>query len=118
MDRAAPISARPLQKGCSAIGAIGVAIDGIADPEIGRVEQLAGAIKAGWICEQAHQQLKEELGLDHIKGQSWQGLHPHARMSMIALAFLQKLRLKRARGEKNRRTVAAAQFASNQASHH
>src|SRR5260370_42482441 len=26
---------------------------------------LAAAIKARWICEQAHQQMKEELGLDH-----------------------------------------------------
>jgi len=32
---------------------------------------LAGAIKARWICEQAHQQLKEELGLDHFEGLSW-----------------------------------------------
>ena len=36
---------------------------------------LAATIKARWICEQAHQQLKEELGLDHFEGRSWQGLH-------------------------------------------
>lgn len=29
---------------------------------------LAAAIKARWVCEQAHQQLKEELGLDHFEG--------------------------------------------------
>jgi hypothetical protein len=29
-------------------------------------------------CEQVHQQLKEELGLDHFEGRSWQGLHRHA----------------------------------------
>jgi hypothetical protein len=28
----------------------------------------AATIKARWICEQAHQQLKEELGLDHFEG--------------------------------------------------
>ena len=28
---------------------------------------LAAAIKARWICEQAHQQMKEELGLDHFE---------------------------------------------------
>ena len=39
---------------------------------------LAGTIKARWICEQAHQQLKEELGLDHFEGRSWTGLHRHA----------------------------------------
>jgi hypothetical protein len=34
---------------------------------------LAATIKARWICEQAHQQLKEELGLDRFEGRSWQG---------------------------------------------
>jgi SRSO17 transposase len=52
------------------------------------LKQLAGAIKARWVCEQAHQQLKEELGLDHFEGRSWQGLYRHALMSMIAFAFL------------------------------
>jgi hypothetical protein len=50
---------------------------------------LAATIKARWICEQAHQQLKEKLGLDHFEGRSWQGLHRHALMTMIAYAFLQ-----------------------------
>ena len=36
---------------------------------------LAGAIKARWVCEQAHQQLKHELGLGHFEGRSWTGLH-------------------------------------------
>ena len=48
---------------------------------------LATTIKARWICEQAHQQMKEELGLDHFEGRSWQGLHRHALMTMIAYAF-------------------------------
>jgi hypothetical protein len=50
---------------------------------------LAATIKARWICEQAHQQLKEKLGLNHFEGRSWQGLHRHALMTMIAYAFLQ-----------------------------
>ncbi len=54
---------------------------------------LAGRIKARWVCEQAHQQMKEELGLDHFEGRSWAGLHHHALMVMIAYAFLQHLRL-------------------------
>jgi SRSO17 transposase len=61
---------------------------------------LAATIKARWICEQAHQQLKEELGLDHFEGRSWQGLHRHALMTMIAYAFLQHRRLEAARREK------------------
>src|SRR4051812_9944736 len=57
------------------------------------IKALASTIKARWICEQAHQQLKEELGLDHFEGRSWHGLHHHAVLVMIALAFLQHLRL-------------------------
>ncbi|AOG02703.1 transposase DDE domain protein (plasmid) [Blastomonas sp. RAC04] len=34
------------------------------------LKKLAGAIKARWVCEQAHQQLKEELGLDHFDRRS------------------------------------------------
>lgn len=54
---------------------------------------LVRAIKARWVCEQAHQQLKEELGLDHFEGRSWAGLHRHALLTMISGAFLQHLRL-------------------------
>jgi len=68
---------------------------------------LAAAIKARWICEQAHQQLKEELGLDHFEGRSWQGLHRHALMTMIAYAFLQHRRLATARRKKKNQRAAA-----------
>ncbi|QFT33996.1 Transposase DDE domain protein [Labrenzia sp. THAF82] len=81
-------------------------------PAEATLKQLAGAIKARWICEQAHQQLKEELGLDHFEGRSWTGLHRHALMTMIAFAFLQSRRLKQATGEKkNLRTSAATNTA-------
>lgn len=33
--------------------------------------ELIRDIKARWSCEQVHQQLKEELGLDHFEGRSW-----------------------------------------------
>jgi SRSO17 transposase len=73
------------------------------------IKKLTGAIKARWICEQAHQQIKEELGLDHFEGRSWIGLHRHALMAMIAYAFLQSRRLAAAeRKKKSRRTAAAA----------
>jgi SRSO17 transposase len=49
---------------------------------------LAATIKARWICEQAHQQLKEKLGLDHFEGPG-KVFHRHALMTMIAYAFLQ-----------------------------
>ena len=82
------------------------------------LKNLAAAIKARWICEQAHQQLKEELGLDHFEGRSWIGLHRHALMTMIAYAFLQSRRLNAAgRKKKNRGTAAATEHARHQASH-
>jgi SRSO17 transposase len=72
---------------------------------------LAATIKARWICEQAHQQMKEELGLDHFEGRSWQGLHRHALMTMIAYAFLQHRRLAAARRKKkNQRAASSANF--------
>jgi SRSO17 transposase len=81
------------------------------------LKTLAATIKARWVCEQAHQQTKEELGLDHFEGRSWVGLHRHALMTMIAYAFLQSHRLKAAgREKKNRRAAAATKPPSHQAS--
>ena len=73
------------------------------------LKRLACLIKARWVCEQAHQQLKEELGLDHFEGRSWRGLHRHALLTLIAYLFLQHLRLRAAKGgkKKDRRTSAA-----------
>src|SRR5450830_1325448 len=74
---------------------------------------LAATIKARWVCEQAHQQLKEELGLDHFEGRSWQGLHRHALMTLIAYAFLQHRRLaKTRRKKKNQRAATSTKPAS------
>ena len=79
---------------------------------------LAATIKARWICEQAHQQLKEELGLDHFEGRSWHGLHRHALMTMIAYAFLQHRRLTQARrGKKSQRTATSAKLAGRASRH-
>ena len=82
------------------------------------LKRLAGAIKARWVCEQAHQQLKEELGLDHFEGRSWTGLHRHALMTMIAYAFLQFRRLKQAKREKNPGPATTANPSSDTGSHH
>lgn len=57
------------------------------------LRELARVIKARWSCEQPHQQMKQELGLDHFEGRSWRGLHHHTLLTMIAFAFLQHLRL-------------------------
>ena len=82
------------------------------------IKTLAATIKARWVCEQAHQQLKEELGLDHFEGRSWTGLHRHALMRMITYAFLQSRRLKAAgRKKKSRGPTATTEHARHQASH-
>ena len=79
---------------------------------------LAATIKARWVCEQAHQQMKEELGLDHFEGRSWTGLHRHALMTMIAFAFLQHRRLKAGGGKNNRSRSASADPARRPARDH
>jgi SRSO17 transposase len=81
------------------------------------LKQLASTIKARWVCEQAHQQLKEELGLDHFEGRSWRGLHRHALMTLMAYLFLQDQRLQAAkRGKKEgQRTASATQLPQHQA---
>jgi SRSO17 transposase len=63
-------------------------------PDRTPLKTIAATIKARWSCEQAHQQLKEELGLDHFEGRSWHGLHHHAVLTMIAFAFLQTMRVR------------------------
>jgi SRSO17 transposase len=72
------------------------------------LEVLAALIKARWVCEQMHQQLKGELGLGHFEGRSWRGLHHHALLCQLAFAFLQHLRL----GGKKRRNPARARTAA------
>jgi hypothetical protein len=39
-----------------------------------RILRLAGR---RWTIEQGYEQLKAELGLEHVEGRSWQGLHHH-----------------------------------------
>lgn len=82
------------------------------------LRNLAAIIKARWICEQAHQQMKEELGLDHFEGRSWQGLHRHALMTMIAYAFLQHRRLTQAKGGKKIQRAATSAKLAGRASRH
>ena len=87
-------------------------------PTDATLKQLAAMIKARWICEQAHQQMKEELGLDHFEGRSWTGLHRHALMTMMAYAFLQSRRLAAAgRKKKNRLPAAPALDAGDPTGH-
>jgi SRSO17 transposase len=49
---------------------------------------LVRLAKVRWWIEQGYQQLKDELGLDHYEGRSWQGWHHHITMTMLAFGFL------------------------------
>lgn len=72
------------------------------------LERLAALIKARWACEQAHQQMKDELGLDHLECRSWRALEHHALLTMLAFLFLQHLRLREKTLRSGRRQPTAA----------
>jgi SRSO17 transposase len=82
------------------------------------LETLATLIKARWTCEQLHQQLKDELGLDHFEGRSWRGLHHHALLCQLTFAF-QHLRLggKKRPHASRARTATRAEPAGDPAAH-
>jgi len=54
---------------------------------------LVEIMKRRWACEHAHRELKQEVGLSHFEGRSWRGLCHHATLCLLALGFLQWLRL-------------------------
>lgn len=64
------------------------------------LQALVAASRNRWVCEQAHLQLKQELGLDHFEGRSWRGLEHHTTLTMLSFAFLQPLRLQQTRSRK------------------
>src|SRR4051795_5163265 len=80
-------------------------------PPDATLETLAALIKGRWVCEQLHQQLKDELGLDHFEGRGWRGLHHHALLCLLAFAFLQHLRVggEKPRGGDRARPAAPAE---------
>lgn len=77
---------------------------------------LAATIKARWICEQAHQQLKEELGLDHFEGRSWQGLHRPYDNDCLRLPATSSPRIRGAE-KKNQRASASTNDARRTSRH-
>src|SRR5262249_29213867 len=79
---------------------------------------LAATIKARWICEQAHQQMKEELGLDHFEGRSGQGLHRKGHSTRSANASHHHPRRPTERGKKKNRRPAPPTALARRAPRH
>ena len=52
------------------------------------LRRLVRITKCRWKIEQDYRQLKEELGLDHYEGRSWNGWHHHVTLVMLAYSFL------------------------------
>jgi SRSO17 transposase len=52
------------------------------------LRRLVRITKCRWKIEQDYHQLKEELGLDHYEGRTWNGWHHHVTLVMLAHSFL------------------------------
>lgn len=50
--------------------------------------KLVATARARWRVEQDYRELKDELGLDHFEGRSWQGFHDHLALVTTAFVFL------------------------------
>jgi SRSO17 transposase len=57
-------------------------------PEGTSIISLVRLAKIRWWIEQGYQQLKDELGLDHYEGRTWQGWNHHVTLTMLAFGFL------------------------------
>lgn len=57
-------------------------------PENTSLKDLVYWAKIRWWVEQNYQQLKDDIGLDHFEGRSFNGWHHHVTLTMIAFCFL------------------------------
>lgn len=57
------------------------------------LERLVLLAHARWVIEQFYEDAKQECGLDHFQGRSWEGLHRHLALVMLAYSFLMVYRL-------------------------
>lgn len=70
--------------------------------------KLAAIAKARWRVEQDYRELKDELGLDHFEGRSWQGFHHHVALVTAAFVFLRQEQRRLARRAQKKSAVAHA----------
>jgi SRSO17 transposase len=70
-------------------------------PEDASLQRLVLLAHARWVIEQFYEDAKQECGLDHFQGRSWDGLHRHLALVMLAYSFLawQRLHLPLPAGE-------------------
>ena len=52
------------------------------------IANLVRLVKIRWRIERDYQEMKDELGLDHYEGRSWQGFHHHGVLCIAAYGFL------------------------------
>ena len=62
-------------------------------PEDTSLSRLVLLAHARWVIEQFYEDAKQECGLDHFQGRSWDGLHRHLALVMLAYSFLMLYRL-------------------------
>src|SRR6266568_199804 len=62
-------------------------------PEDASLQRLVLLAHARWVIEQFYEDAKQECGLDHYQGRSWNGLHRHLALVMLAYSFLMLYRL-------------------------
>lgn len=67
-------------------------------PSTTSLAELVKVTKQRWACELGHRELKQEVGLGHFEGRSWLGLNHHIVLCLVALLFLQALRLAQPEG--------------------
>ena len=58
------------------------------------LEELVSWAHVRWTIEQFHKESKEVLGADKFQGRSWNGLHHHLAVVMLAHAFIAEQRLR------------------------
>ena len=62
-------------------------------PEDASLSRLVLLAHAGFVIEQFYEDAKQECGFDHYQGRSWEGLHRHLALVMLAYSFLMLYRL-------------------------
>ena len=66
-------------------------------PATTSLKRLVATAKSRWWVEHSYRELKDELGLDHFEGRSWRGWNHHVVLVLLAYAFLQDVRRRRAK---------------------